>query len=347
MLKVRGTDVAFRQRALESIERSAQAQAVLINDLLDVSRVVSGKLKLESQPLDLQGVLLAAVDAVRPAVRARDIELDVSVTPIRDQVIGDADRLQQVIWNLLSNAVKFTPPGGRIEITMAQSGGAVQITVADTGGGIDPAFLPYVFERFRQADSSTTRVQGGLGLGLAIVRHLVELHGGTVTVESEGLGRGSLFVVTLPTREGPLPARSEPRTPADRLPSNVLHGVRVLAVDDDPDSRELLLVIMQDAGAEVMAVGSAGAALEALDSFNPQVAILDIAMPEVDGYDLMRQINARRDAPRAIAFSAYVGSDAVQRSKEVGFAMHLAKPTDYRRLVKAVSELAGAVESCR
>ena len=347
MLKVRAADDAFRLRALESIERSARAQGVLINDLLDVSRVVSGKLKLESQPLDLQSVLLAAVDAVRPAVRARDIELDVSAAPIRNQVIGDADRLQQVIWNLLSNAVKFTPPGGRIEVTVAQSGGAVQITVADTGGGIDPAFLPHVFERFRQADSGTTRVQGGLGLGLAIVRHLVELHGGTVTVESEGLGRGSLFVVTLPTKQGPAPAARDARPAADQLPANVLQGVRVIAVDDDADSRELLLVIMQDAGAEVMAVGSAHAALEALDSFNPHVAIVDIAMPEVDGYDLMRQIGRRADAPPAIAFSAYVGSDALQRSREVGFAMHLAKPTDYRRLVKAVAELAGAVESCR
>jgi CheY-like chemotaxis protein len=252
-----------------------------------------------------------------------------------------------VIWNLLSNAVKFTPPGGRIEVTMAQSGGAVQITVADTGGGIDPAFLPYVFERFRQADSSTTRMHGGLGLGLAIVRHLVELHGGTVTVESEGLGRGSLFVVTLPTKEGAAAPPHPPRSLAADVPSNALQGVRVIAVDDDSDSRELLLVIMQDAGAEVMAVGSAQAALEALDSFSPHVAVVDIGMPDVDGYELMRRIARRRDAPRAIAFSAYVGSDAVQRSKEAGFAMHMGKPADYKRLVKAVAELAGAVESYR
>jgi signal transduction histidine kinase len=198
MLKVRAADDAFRLRALDSIERSARAQGVLINDLLDVSRVVSGKLKLESQPLDLQSVLLAAVDAVRPAVRARDIELDVSAAPIRDQVIGDADRLQQVIWNLLSNAVKFTPPGGRIEVTVAQSGGAVQITVADTGGGIDPAFLPHVFERFRQEDSSATRRHGGLGLGLWLVQELVKAHGGTISAASAGPGRGSTFIIRLP-----------------------------------------------------------------------------------------------------------------------------------------------------
>ena len=184
-------DEASRKRALESIERNAHAQGVLINDLLDVSRIVSGRLRLDIQTVDLAVVVLAAIDAVRPAVRAKEIEFSVSLAPVTGEVRGDPDRLQQVIWNLLSNAVKFTPSSGRVSLKLEETGGAVQIVVADSGAGIDPAFLPHVFERFRQADSSTTRTQGGLGLGLAIVRHLVDLHGGAVTVESKGVGTGS------------------------------------------------------------------------------------------------------------------------------------------------------------
>jgi signal transduction histidine kinase len=200
MLKMPNADDATKKRALESIERNARAQAVLINDLLDVSRVVSGKLHLEQKPVDMSAVALAAIDAVRPAARARDLELNVSIGAITREVWGDPDRLQQIIWNLLSNAVKFTPSGGRIDLALEETGGAVQISITDTGVGIDPAFLPHVFERFRQADSSTTRAQAGLGLGLSIVRHLVDLHGGTVTAASRGLGQGATFTVTLPTR---------------------------------------------------------------------------------------------------------------------------------------------------
>jgi signal transduction histidine kinase len=201
LLRTRHDDPAFRERALESIERNAHAQTVLINDLLDLSRVAAGKLRLAVQPVDVEAVVLAALDAMRPAVKARDIELGLSVSPVAGRVVGDPDRLQQVVWNLLSNAVKFTQAGGRVDVSVMQLGPAVEISVADTGAGIDPTFLPHVFERFRQGDSTNTRAQGGLGLGLAIVRELVELHGGSVTVESAGVNRGSRFTVLLPVRE--------------------------------------------------------------------------------------------------------------------------------------------------
>jgi signal transduction histidine kinase len=339
MLKSAGLDDATRRRALDSVERNAQAQAVLINDLLDVSRVMSGKLRLDERPVDLQAVVLAAVDAVRPAVRAREIDLDVTMTPVAGEVVGDPDRLQQIVWNLLSNAVKFTPPRGRVQLSVEQVGGAVQLAVADSGAGIDPAFLPHVFERFRQADSSTTRSHGGLGLGLAIVRHLVDLHGGTVTVDSEGLGRGSRFVVTLPLGASvrAAAAGSEPET----LPGT-LSGVRVLAVDDDQDSRELVLLMLRTAGADVMVVSSASTALDVVDGFLPHVIVIDIAMPGMDGYALMQQLTERRGPrpPPAIALSAYAGPDDVRRALEAGFVLHLSKPADYERLVRGIAELA-------
>jgi PAS domain S-box-containing protein len=346
MLKSSALDEATRRRALDSVERNAQAQAVLINDLLDVSRVMSGKLRLEERRVDLQAVVLAAVDAVRPAVRAREIDLAVSLTPLAGDVIGDPDRLQQVVWNLLSNAVKFTPSHGRVELSVEATGGAVQIVVTDTGAGIDPAFLPHVFERFRQGDSSTTRLHGGLGLGLAIVRHLVDLHGGTVTVESEGLGRGSRFVVTLPVRHET--SVEGVQRAADQEAAATLRGVRVLAVDDDQDSRELVLLILRSAGAEVMVVSSAVTALDVVDSFNPHVLVSDIAMPGMDGYAFVRELAARQrtaSPPPAIALTAYAGPEDVRRATDAGFAMHLSKPADYERLVRVIGDLAVDVTS--
>jgi len=337
MLKMPNADDPTKKRALESIERNARAQAVLINDLLDVSRVVSGKLRVDPRSVDLSAVVLAAIDAIRPAARAREIELNVSLGTISRQVWGDPDRLQQIVWNLLSNAVKFTAPNGRIELAVEETGGAIQIVVADTGIGIDGAFLPYVFERFRQADSSSTRAHTGLGLGLAIVRHLVDLHGGTVTVASAGLGSGATFTVTLPTR------RSEHTAPPTRLPAGTptLKGIRVLAVDDDEDSRELVLLTARAAEAEVMVVSSAASALDALPAFRPHVIVADLAMPEMDGYALMERIAGTTDAPPpVIAMSAYVGDEEVERAKRAGFARHLGKPTDYQRLVATIAELA-------
>ncbi len=338
MLKSANLDDASRRRALESVERNAHAQAVLINDLLDVSRVMTGKLRLQEQAVDLQAVVLAAVDSVRPAVRARQIDLGVSLTPLAGEVIGDPDRLQQVIWNLLSNAVKFTPPHGRVDLSVEQVGGAVQIAVADSGVGIDPAFLPHVFERFRQADSSTTRSHGGLGLGLAIVRHLVDLHGGTVTVESEGAGKGARFVVTLPFRQ-PTPAVAG--GVETRAQTWTLRGVRVLAVDDDEDSRELLLMMLRAAGADVMVVSSAATALDVVGSFRPHVMVADIAMPNMNGYELLREIASRESVPPpAIALTGYTSAEDARRAAEAGFALHLCKPVDHETLIRAVAGLA-------
>ncbi len=343
MLKSPAVDEATRRRALESVERNAQAQSVLINDLLDVSRVMSGKLRIDPRPVDLQSVVLAAVDAVRPAVRAREIDLGVSLTPIGGEVLGDPDRLQQVVWNLLSNAVKFTPPHGRVELSVEQVGGAAQIVVTDNGVGIDAAFLPHVFERFRQADSSTTRSHGGLGLGLAIVRHLVDVHGGTVTAESGGMGAGSRFVVTLPLRH------TVPVDPAGRAAPGgaaALRGVRVLAVDDDADSRELVLLMLRAAGAEVMVVSAPATALDVMESFKPHVLVTDLALPGMDGCALMRELSARRGSPAAaIALSSYDDSDHVRQALDAGFALHLSKPPEQERLVQAIAELVVASSS--
>jgi signal transduction histidine kinase len=339
MLKGSSLDQGSRRRALDSIERNAHAQSVLINDLLDVSRVVSGKLRLEMQTVDLATVTLDAIETVRPAIRAKNIDLRVSLGTIAGEVRGDPDRLQQVIWNLLSNAVKFTPNAGRISVSLEETGGAVQITVADTGSGIAPTFLPHVFERFRQGDSSTTRAHGGLGLGLAIVRHLVDLHGGAVTVESAGDGAGAVFVLTLPTRR---PARAGPRVAPAELRDGVrLDGVRVLAVDDEEDSRELILMWMRTAGAEVMVVNSAAGAISALTGFKPQVIVADLAMPGVDGYALIREVRAIAGAaaPPVIALSAYATASDVQRTAAAGFVRHFGKPADYRELVAFVGQL--------
>lgn len=342
MLKMPSVDEATKKRALESIERNARAQSVLINDLLDVSRVISGKLRIEQSPVDLPSVVLAAIDAVRPAVRAREIELTVSLGSVAREVWGDADRLQQVMWNLLSNAVKFTPLSGRVEVAVEELAGAVQISVADNGAGIDSAFLPHVFERFRQADSSTTRMQAGLGLGLAIVRHLVDLHGGTVTVASAGLGKGSTFIVTLPTRQAPIAHADLPPT-TEQLPS--LKGIRVLAVDDDADSRELILLTVRAAEAEVMVVSSALSALDAISTFHPHVIVADLAMPGMDGYGLIQETAKLGPGrmPPMIAISAYASQLDIERSAQAGFARHLGKPADYQRLVAAIAEVAGMV----
>jgi signal transduction histidine kinase/ActR/RegA family two-component response regulator len=345
ILKMPLVDESTKKRALESIERNARAQSVLINDLLDVSRIVSGKLRIDQVPVDISSVVLGAIDAVRPAVRARDIDLDVSLGSVSGAVWGDADRLQQVMWNLLSNAVKFTSPSGRIEVAVEELPDAVEISVSDDGVGIDSAFLPHVFERFRQADSGTTRKQSGLGLGLAIVRHLVDLHGGTVAVASDGPGKGATFVVTLPTRAAPV--RSTPY-PAPMARAPALTGIRILAVDDDPDARELILLTVRAAGGDVMAVGSAASALDAVATFQPHILVADLAMPGTDGFTLMRELACRlpeERRPPAIAMSAYVSPADIERSREAGFARHLGKPADYQRLASTIAELAGMVNS--
>lgn len=342
ILRMPSADEPTRKRALESIERNARAQAVLINDLLDVSRAMRGKLRVEPSPVDLSAVLLAAIDSIRPALRARDLEINLSIGSVTNQVWGDADRLQQVMWNLLSNAVKFTSPGGRIAVMVEETPNSVNVTVADDGIGIDPAFLPHVFERFRQADSSTTRTQAGLGLGLAIVRNLVDLHGGRVTVHSDGLDKGATFVVTLPTRHAPEPSQD---SALPVLHPTTLNGIRVLAVDDDQDSRELILLTVRAAEGNVMVVSSAARALDAIATFRPHVVISDLAMPGMDGYALVRAITASvSNPPPVIAMSGHVTERDVEQSTKAGFARHLGKPADYETLVATIAELAKNVD---
>jgi signal transduction histidine kinase/ActR/RegA family two-component response regulator len=340
ILRAQLPEGAVSRRAIDSIERNAHAQLVLINDLLDVSRVISGKLRMEQKPVDVGRVVSAAIEAIRPAARGREIELALTVAPLRLEVIGDADRLQQVVWNLASNAVKFTPRGGRVDITVDERQQSVQISVSDTGVGIDPAFLPYVFDRFRQGDSSTTRAQGGLGLGLAIVRHLVDLHGGAVTADSAGRDRGTRFVVRLPGRQPePVPAAAPlPITPGPAT----LRGVRVLVVDDDSDARELLQLVLESAGAQVRAAGSVTKALDALPPFRPHVVMADIAMPGLDGYELLRRIRdadpARAPLP-VIAVTAYASEKDAQRAIGAGFVRHIGKPVEHDVLIKTVAEV--------
>jgi signal transduction histidine kinase/CheY-like chemotaxis protein len=340
ILRAQLPEGAVTRRAIDSIDRNAHAQLVLINDLLDVSRVISGKLRLDHKPVDLPAVVSAAIETIRPAARGREIDLAVTVAPLRLEVLGDADRLQQVVWNLASNAVKFTPRGGRVDVSVEERNEAVQVTVSDSGVGIDPAFLPYVFDRFRQGDSSTTRAQGGLGLGLAIVRHLVDLHGGSVTAHSPGRDRGTRFVVTLPARK---PRHARPPAPLPILPGPpTLRGVRVLVVDDEPDARELLQLVLESASAEVCAVDAVTTAIDVLVAFRPMVVIADIAMPGQDGYQLLRKIrdaDPTRGPLPVVAVTAYASQDDSRRALAAGFARHIGKPVDHEMLIRTVAEV--------
>jgi PAS domain S-box-containing protein len=346
---------ADRERGLASIERNTRAQAQIINDLLDMSRIIAGKLHLEIHPIDLRDVVNAAVEAVTPAANARRVTIEARLDPTASATRGDPNRLQQVMWNLLSNAVKFTPAEGRIEVTLKRVEDLVEIRVQDTGIGIQPEFLPYVFDRFRQADASTTRRYGGLGLGLSIVRNLVELHGGTVRAESEGENRGSRFVVSLPL--SPLSALERrhrlgdaPATVNDDPPESIelprLDGATILIVDDEPDTRELMQRVIEGRGARTLAAESAAEALEILGGSGTAVDLMvsDIAMPVTDGYALIRQIRdtererGRRPLP-AIAATAYARAEDRQRSLLAGYQLHIAKPVEPRELVAAVASL--------
>jgi signal transduction histidine kinase/ActR/RegA family two-component response regulator len=339
-------NAAMAARGLEVLERNTRAQAQLIDDLLDVSRIGAGKLRLEAQPTELAPVVEAAVDALRPAARAKDITLRVARDVSAGPVLGDATRLQQVFWNLLANAVKFTPPGGRVEVRLERADGQAQVIVQDNGEGIRPDFLPHVFEPFRQADSSMTRAHGGLGLGLAIVRHLVELHGGTISAASPGAGQGATFTVRLPiapARFGP-PRHESPSRAADGSAEVPLAGLRVLAVDDEPDARDLLSLVLAQGGAEVRAAGSAEEALATLEGWRPDVVVSDIAMPGEDGYGLIRRLRAR--APEeggripAVALTAYARAEDRARALAAGFQVHAPKPIDPEELVTVVRALA-------
>lgn len=350
MLRTMEMDEETVNHGLQIIERNAESQNQLIRDLLDVSRIVTGKLILETKPVELTPIIAAAVDSMQQAIEARAIELAVEFDTETDLVRGDPDRLQQVVWNLLSNAIKFTPKGGNIRVRLARSGSDVQIKVTDSGQGISPEFLPHVFERFRQEDGSTTREQGGLGLGLAVVRHLVEQHGGTVSAESQGEGRGATFIVSLPItavneRAEPSQDRSEQlAVEAHAAGSGTLEGLRVLVVDDQPDARELLSMVLGHAGAEVITAASAATAFEMLLKHRPDLLVSDIGMPMEDGFTLIGRIRALKPAEggttQAIALTAYATEEDRRRALAAGFAKHLSKPVEPSELVAAVAALA-------
>ncbi|MFQ4140076.1 PAS domain S-box protein [Nodosilinea sp. PGN35] len=366
LLQKRQPDTTTLMRGLQTIERNAKLQTQLIADLLDVSRILQGKLNLEVAPVQLQSTVEAALETVRLAAAAKAIDMHTEYRAAAIPVMGDASRLQQVVWNLLANAVKFTPEGGRVEIrleTVFPSGrplsgstetGAglpqaqAQLTVTDTGKGIPAEVLPYIFERFRQADSKTTRQFGGLGLGLAIARQIVELHGGTITVVSPGDDQGATFTVRLPLQRALAPAGDEKPALAKVLdstnPGNTLAGVQILVVEDEADARDLLVFVLEQAGASVTAMASAGEALQQLSELQVDLLISDIAMPDIDGYTLVQQVRARLaergQRCKAIALTAYAGEIDQQQALAAGFQRHLSKPFEPAELMAAIASLA-------
>ena len=336
--------------ALEVIERNARAQAQLIDDLLDVSRIISGKLRLNINPVEPLAIVDLALDAVRPAAEAKDIQLQRNYDPKTGTIPGDPDRLQQIIWNLLSNAIKFTPAGGKVTIAVHRTQAHIEFEISDTGQGIDSEFLPYVFDRFRQGDASVARSHGGLGLGLAIVRHLTELHGGTVEAHSHGEGNGATFTVRLPIQLASVSAATNYRAnglnDADRLRFGnqpALKGLRVLIVDDEVDSLDLMKTVLNECGAEPITARSAAEGFEALTSNSPQVLISDIEMPLEDGYTFIRKVRADLSPPigqiPAIALTAHANTEDRLRAIAAGFQVHVKKPVEPGELVETLCRL--------
>jgi PAS domain S-box-containing protein len=346
LLRMCPTDTARVERGLEVIARNARTQAQLVGDLLDLSRIASGKLRLDIQRVSVRTIVEGAVEAVRPMADARGITLQLSL-PSADLVNGDPSRLQQAVWNLLTNAVKFTSPGGRVEIVVARVDAQLEIRVADTGKGIAADFLPHVFARFRQADASTVREHGGLGIGLAVVKEVIELHGGTVSAHSEGIGRGATFVVRLPaiaaTAGSELGAHSriQPTVSLNDVDSTRFEGVRVLLVDDEPDALEVMCQLFTDRGAIVTAVRSVDEALRALDTQPCDVLLSDIGMPLRDGYELIAEVRKRGLSVPAAALTAFARSEDRTRALLSGFQAHLAKPLEVAQLLATVATLSG------
>jgi PAS domain S-box-containing protein len=341
-----GLETEMAERAIETIKRNAKAQAQIIDDILDVSRIITGNLYLELHPIELASVLEAAVNVVRPTAEAKGIRIEFDFEREPTVVSGDAHRLQQVFWNLLSNAVKFTAPGGKVGLSLRQLDSEVEIEIADTGQGIDPEFLPFVFDRFRQADSTSTRQHGGLGLGLAIARHLVEIHGGHISAASEGEGKGATFKLCLPligslsklnTQSNGIEQNAQPQQTQD-----VLAGIQVLVVDDDKDTLELLTAALKQRSASVTAVSSASAAMDSIMASRPHVLISDIAMPGEDGYDLIKKVIALELAPKisAIAITAYAKEEDRERALSAGYQRYLSKPVELGEFILAVAEAA-------
>ena len=352
MLNLGDIDPETRDNALKVIERNARSQASIIDDILDVSRIITGKLNIEQRTVDLAPIIHTAVDTLHPAATAKGIKLTVAFEQTESLVTGDPARLQQIVWNLVSNAIKFTPSGGRIAVRLSQVDSQLELSVSDTGIGLSKPFLPHVFERFRQADSSTTRTHGGLGLGLAIVRHLVELQGGTVMAESEGTGKGSLFKVRLPAASTIDQALATEREPAaisldgndgSQVREFDLRGLRVLVVDDELDTLEIVSLLLRRYGAVVRTSVSSGDALEVFNQWKPNVLISDLGMPEEDGFTLISKVRslppeAGGKTP-ALALTAYVREEDRLRTLAAGYEMHVKKPVEPYSLAEAVARL--------
>ena len=351
LLRSQDFDGEMRTQALETVERNARTQAQLIDDLLDVSRIVSGKLLLDVKEVELDQVVMNAINVVRPAADAKGIRITYDRERGRNFIKGDAARLQQIVWNLLSNAVKFTPEGRSVQIRLERIGAQIKLSVSDTGKGIAADFLPHVFDRFQQADSTTTRNYGGLGLGLAIVRHLVELHGGTVSAESAGEGLGATFSTTFPllalsTEAYGVEAAGGDSRDCQTLNSRFrLEGLRVLVVDDEPDTRQVISAVISKSGAEVKTCASAPEALETLQRWKPDILMSDIGMPGEDGYSLIRKVRSLSvesgGLTPAAALTAYAREDDRRQALAAGFQMHVAKPIGSMELISTVACLAG------
>ena len=344
-------DPAQLARALETIERNARSQSQLIDDLLDVSRIITGKLQIEPRPVDVCSIIEAAIEAVTPSFESKDIKIETVLEPAACLVLGDANRIQQVFWNLLSNAVKFTPEAGTVRVEVKRMPTVVRVSVSDSGIGIKPEFLPFIFDRFRQADGSTTRVHGGLGLGLSIVKHLVQMHGGNVQVESQGENKGAVFAVDFPLAAASSTPVSENGSSKDAeknvLPagfSRVLEGLRILVVDDEPDARELVRAILTGCGGEVNCCESAAEAMTAIREWKPDLLVSDIGMPNEDGYSLIkkvRKLRSKRSKLPAVALTAYATKEDKARALDTGFQMHVAKPIEPEILVMSIASTVG------
>lgn len=339
----------LQQRALETIDRNARSQAQLIEDLLDVSRIVSGKLRVDLKPVDLGSVVLAAVEAIRPSAEARRIRIQTLFEADLAPILGDAERLQQVVWNLLSNAVRFTNPLGAVQIELSRADSQVELRVRDNGVGIKQEFLPHIFERFTQADSSIRRSQGGLGMGLSIVKSLVELHGGVVSAYSEGENKGALFTIRLPVsviwHGRSLPPKNETAVQTTGFDCPELVGVKILVVDDEKDTCDMLRFIFNSVGAVVETASSVEGALAAFDRWKPDIIVSDIGLPQVDGYELIRILRTqRRSSVPAVALTAMARIEDRIKALNSGYQMHVAKPIEPKELISIVAGMAGLVD---
>lgn len=351
LMRTRKLDEAETIRALDTIERNARSQSQLIDDLLDVSRIITGKLQIDRAPVDLSKVIELAFDSVRPVADTKSISFETSIEPSQSIVLGDNNRLQQIFWNLFSNAVKFTPRGGEVKVSVAYSDSRARISVRDTGIGISPEFLPFIFDRFRQADGSTTREHGGLGLGLAIVRHLVELHQGSVEVESQGQNQGSTFTIILPTSARDVAVSGNCGETLLYQSADVhtisapelLNGVRVLVVDDEPDSRDLLTTILTRCGSDVRCSDSAAEAMKAFQEWDPDLLVSDIGMPNEDGYSLIRKVrklkSERASRIPAVALTAYATDEDRLEALAAGFQIHVAKPIEPETFITSLASV--------